>query len=540
MSSRRDRELRPAPRADLEFGTIAGLVRTNAARRGDALAVVDGDLRWTHAELARAVHGSGAAALAAGVGPGDRVAVWAPNSGTWVAAALGAVSVGAVLVPLSTRFMGAEAAHVVTKARPDLLFTVTDFLGRDQVAMLEAELPPERRPRTTVVLRGDVPDGCIAWGEYLDGGRAVADADVDAAQAAVDPGQPSDMFFTSGTTGFPKGVLAAHGQVLRANALFMWSVGVEEGDRVLCVNPLFHGFGYKAALLGTLALGGATFLEPMFEAGRVLRLIETERLTVVPAPPTVFSDLLEHPDRDEHDLSSLHRAFTGATNVPPTLIDRMRSELGIATVTTAYGQTEATTLAFTTIEDDPEDIKTWAGRAIEDVELKIVDDDGAELPRGEPGEIVARGFIVMLGYFEDEEGTRAAVDADGWLHTGDIGVMDERGFVRVTDRKKDMYISGGLNVYPAEVENLLCRHEAVAAAAVVGVADQRLGEVGAAYVVPRRGTTVDPADLVTWARTVMSNYKVPRHVRLVDQLPVNAGGKVLKTELRARWKQEAP
>jgi acyl-CoA synthetase (AMP-forming)/AMP-acid ligase II len=530
--------LGPPPRADLEFGTIAGMLERNAELRPDATAVVDGDRRLSFADLATAVSDSCRAAMAAGIEVGDRFSVWAPNSLEWVVSAFGAISAGGVLVPLSTRFQAREAAHIVGRTRPKVLFTVSDFLGRDHVGMLRSRLAPVDMPGTVVVMSGEVPDGCIAWDDHLVGGEVVTEATARARAESLRSDDVSDIFFTSGTTGQPKGVLATHAQVLRANALFMWSVGVVEGDRVLCVNPLFHGFGYKAALLGSLALGASSYLEPVFDATRVLQLIERERLTVVPAPPTVFSDLIDHPDRERFDLGSLHRAFTGATNVPPALITRILDVLGFATVTTAYGQTEATTLAFTTIEDDPADITVWAGRAIDGVELRIVDDDGVEVPRGTPGEIVGRGFIVMKGYFEDEAGTRDAIDADGWLHTGDIGVMDERGFVRVADRKKDMFIVGGLNVYPAEVENLLSHHDDIAAIAVIGVPDDRLGEVGVAYVVPRRGASLDPEQVQEWSRREVANYKVPRHVRIVDSLPVNASGKVLKTELRELWATE--
>jgi acyl-CoA synthetase (AMP-forming)/AMP-acid ligase II len=233
-------------------------------------------------------------------------------------------------------------------------------------------------------------------------------------------------------------------------------------------------------------------------------------------------------------------AVTGAAAVPVEMIRRMREELTFETIITAYGLTEATgTVSACRADDDAETIATTSGRAIPDTEVRVVDDDGNEVPRGEPGEIVVRGYNVMKGYFDDPEETAKAIDAAGWLHTGDIGVMDDRGYLRITDRKKDMFIVGGFNAYPAEIEGMLLRHPAIAQAAVVGVPDERLGEVGYAFVVPRPGATVDPDEVVEWAKGQMANYKVPRAVDVVDALPLNASGKVLKFELRARARAAA-
>jgi acyl-CoA synthetase (AMP-forming)/AMP-acid ligase II len=226
---------------------------------------------------------------------------------------------------------------------------------------------------------------------------------------------------------------------------------------------------------------------------------------------------------------------TGAAAVPVTLVQRLRDEMTFETIITGYGLTESTgTTAMCRHDDDPETIANWSGRAIPDTELRIVDGDGNELPRGEPGEVVTRGYHVMRGYFEEPDETASTIDADGWLHTGDIGVMDDRGYVRITDRTKDMFIVGGFNAYPAEIENLLLQNDQLSLAAVVGVPDERMGEVGVAYVVPRPGVSVDPDELIAWAKGHMANYKVPRRVEVVDELPLNASGKVLKYELRER------
>jgi acyl-CoA synthetase (AMP-forming)/AMP-acid ligase II len=256
---------------------------------------------------------------------------------------------------------------------------------------------------------------------------------------------------------------------------------------------------------------------------------------MLPGPPTLYQSILNEPSRG--DLSSLRLAVTGAAPVPVELIKRMRTELTFSTILTAYGLTESTgVVTMCRPEDDAQTISNSSGRAIPDVEVRIVDDDNKEVSPGEPGEIVVRGYNVMLGYYEDPEATAETIDADGWLHTGDIGVMDDRGYVRITDRKKDMFIVGGFNAYPAEIENELLAHQAVAQAAVVGIPDERMGEVGCAFVVPRSGESIDAEELISWARDRMANYKVPRRVEVVESLPLNASGKVLKYELRDRVK----
>ncbi|HEX5946884.1 MAG TPA: AMP-binding protein, partial [Acidimicrobiales bacterium] len=243
--------------------------------------------------------------------------------------------------------------------------------------------------------------------------------------------------------------------------------------------------------------------------------------------------ILDHPDLDRYDLSTLRLAVTGAATVPVEMIRRMASELTFRTIVTGYGLTESTGIAtMCRHTDDPETIANTAGRPIPDIEVLVVGEDGTPLPAGQPGEVVVRGYTVMAGYFGDEAATAATIDADGWLHTGDIGVFDEAGNLKITDRTKDMFIVGGFNAYPAEIENILMTHPAVGQVAVIGVPDERMGEVARAVVVPRAGATVDPAELVAWSREQMANYKVPRSVEVVDALPLNASGKVLKYVLR--------
>jgi acyl-CoA synthetase (AMP-forming)/AMP-acid ligase II len=544
------------PRADLRWPTIPSVLTDVAGRLGGREAIVDQDgaggfRTWTWNDVADQTERAAAAFLAAGIERGDRVAIWAPNCAEWVVALVGLQSVGAVLVPLNTRYKGAEAADIMERSRARILVTVDGFLGNHYPAMLAGHALPHLE--RIVVLRAGDGDGAggaesgaavptETWEAFLASGTA---AGVTAQQVAdrrdrVLPTDTADLLFTSGTTGRPKGVICNHSQVLRTVATWANVVGLNQDDRYLAINPFFHSFGYKAGIVAWLVTGSVLVPMPVFDVPEAMRLIAEQRISMIPGPPTLYQTILNHPERAALDSSTLRLAVTGAASVPVSLIEQMRTDLGFDTVITAYGLTEA--CGFATMcrrGDDAVTIATTSGRAMPGIEVQVVDDDGTSRPPGEAGEVVIRGYNVMAGYFENPEATAETIDADGWLHTGDVGVMDDRGYLKITDRKKDLFISGGFNAYPAEIENLLLDHPHIAQVAVVGVPDERLGEVGAAFVVAATGTTPDPAEIVAWAREHMANYKVPRTVRVVDALPFNAGGKVMKFELREQLAQEA-
>ncbi len=520
--------------------TIPAVLDRAAERYPDGEALVDGDLRLTFPQLAAAADEAARALVAWGVEPGDRVALWAPNIAEWVVAALGAYRAGAVVVTVNTRFKGQEAAHVLRTADARLLLTVTDFLDTDYVALLDgAEAPPALEQ--VVVLRGPVPGGregrapAIAWGDLLARAGETAPEVTAARAAAIDPDDVGTVIFTSGTTGAPKGAMLRHGAAVRAYTAWTDIVGLREGDRYLIVNPFFHCFGLMAGIVASLVRGATIVPHPVFDVPSVMRRVDEEGITMLPGAPAIYQTILDHPELASFDLSTLRLAVTGSATVPVEMIRRMREELTFRTIVTGYGLTESTGIAtMCRHDDDLETIATTAGRAIPGVEVLVVDEAGKEVPRGEPGEVVIRGYNLMAGYFGDAAATGETIDGDGWLHSGDVGVMDDNGNLRITDRTKDMFIVGGFNAYPAEIENMMMRHPAVGQVAVIGVPDDRLGEVGKAYVVPRAGATVDPAEVVAWCREEMANYKVPRSVEVVDALPLNATGKVLKYVLRER------
>jgi acyl-CoA synthetase (AMP-forming)/AMP-acid ligase II len=512
--------------------TIPALLLRAAGQFGDREALVDGSSRWTFADLEDAVLRCAGAMIAAGVGPGDRVAVWAPNGRLFVVAALGAVSAGAVLVPLNTRFKSEEAGWILAKSRAKLLVTDDGFLGNDYVAMARAA---DSSSLSEIVTPNG--SGCLSWAKFLGRASEVPRGAVLDRARSVSADDASDMFFTSGTTGRPKGVVTTHGQNVRVYEAWANGVGLRPGDRYLVVNPMFHTFGYKAGLLASLIQGATIVSQPVFDAAGAIRLIASERVTVLPGPPTLYASLLDHPARSGRDLSSLRLAVTGASVVPVALVERMRAEL-FREVIIAYGLTES--CGTVTIGDphaDPETASRTVGRAIAGTEVIIGAPDGSmstagPVPHGQSGEVLVRGYNVMRGYFEDSAATARAIDPAGWLHTGDIGTLDPDGNLRITDRLKDMFVVGGFNAYPAEIEQAITRNEKVAEAAVVGVPDARLGEVGRAFVVPRPGVTVTEEEIVAFCRERLANFKVPRSVRVVAELPRNGAGKVLKFRLR--------
>jgi acyl-CoA synthetase (AMP-forming)/AMP-acid ligase II len=482
--------------------------------------------RLTFGELRAEVRQAAAAMIGLGIGPGDRVAIWSPNTWHWVVACLATHYAGAIVVPLNTRYTAAEATDILARTAAPLLITMGEFLGADKSADLDRTELPALRHIVRVPVDGTgaaaaATSGTGTWDEFVSLGRDF-DA-VDARAAAVRPDDVSDILFTSGTTGRSKGVLCAHRQSLNASAAWASCGKITSGDRYLCINPFFHNFGYKAGILACLQTGATLIPQLTFDPERAMRAVQEHRITVLPGPPTIYQTLLDHPARADYDLTSLRFAVTGAATVPVVLIERMQSELDIDIVLTAYGLTEAA--GFGTMcrpDDDAVTVATTCGRPMAGFELRI----------GDQGEVLLRGPNVMLGYLDDPAATAAAIDSDGWLHTGDVGSVDEAGNLRITDRLKDMYICGGFNVYPAEVEQVLTRLDGVADVAVIGVPDARLGEVGKAFIVLRPGAELDERQVIAYTREHLANFKAPRSVAFVAGLPRDPGGKVLKTQLR--------
>ncbi len=565
--------------------TIPAALASAAGQFGGGLAVAEpGGQRLTYSELHEQVVAVAAALVAAGVEPGDRVAIWSPNTHHWVLAALAAQTAGATLVPVNTRFTGAEALDVIGRSRASVLFVAGPFLGTDRLAALrEADLaeagqldrlrlvvsipveagatPADPAAATTTAAAataGGATTGSAGWpnATVLDwtgllSWAAQAPAGLAAERAAaISADDVSDILFTSGTTGRSKGAMSSHRQALAVAAAWAECGQVTGDDRYLVLNPFFHSFGYKAGILVCLLTGATIVPQLVYDPEQAMRLIETERITILPGAPTIYQTILDHPARAEHDLSSLRLAVTGAAVVPVALVERMQAELSFDTVLTAYGLTEAVVVTMCRAGDPPRTVATTSGRATAGFEIRIAgavaaggdaneavgaDADGAGSEGAGSdgaGEILLRGPNVMLGYLDDQAATKEAIDEDGWLHTGDVGRLDGDGYLTITDRLKDMYICGGFNVYPAEVEQVLARLDGVAESAVIGIPDTRLGEVGKAFIVTRPGQELTEADVLAHCRERLANFKVPRQVEFRSGLPRNPSGKPLKRLLR--------
>jgi len=505
------------------------VVADAAAAHGQRIAIADGDVHISYTQLDTLRREAARAFVAAGLEKGDRIGIWAPNIYQWIVAAVGAQSVGCVLVPLNTRYKGSEAAYVLNASGARMLFTVGDFLGVCYPDMLADQgLPSLER---TVTLDGDV-DGCQSWDDFLAAGESVNPAEVDERAEALSPDDTLDILFTSGTTGNPKGVVTCHGQNIRTFEIWSDTIGLRADDNYLIIAPFFHSFGYKAGWLAAIIRGARILPVLSFDLDTVMQQIQEDKVSMLPGPPTIYQSLLAHPRRGEYDLSSLRLASTGAAPVPVELVRQMREDLGFDVVVTAYGLTECCgVMTICRPDDSAEIISHSSGRAMDGIEVKLVDPEGNTVPPNEKGEIWCRGFNVMQHYFENEEATAETISADGWLKTGDVGVMDENGYVDITGRIKEMFIVGGFNCYPAEIENALCDMPGIARAAVVGVPDERMGEVAKAYLVKDAGAEVDEEAVIAWSRDNMANYKVPRSVVFLEELPMNAGGKVVKSQL---------
>ncbi|WP_170799476.1 FadD3 family acyl-CoA ligase [Stutzerimonas stutzeri] len=513
--------------------TLPQLMFAAAQVHAGRVALEQGERHIDYRELPDQVLAVTRGLMAVGIEAGDRVAIWAPNGIDWVLLALGLQCAGAVLVPLNTRMKGAEAADILARSGTRLLFVEGQFLGADYPAMLAPHRPASLEQVVTLDSTAAAATD-LTLAELRTRGE---DIPLEAARAralAVRPDDLSDLLYTSGTTGKPKGVMNAHGQSLRAFSEYVRIIGLRPGDRYLIVNPFFHSFGYKAGWL-TCLLAGATILpHPVFDAEAIFERVARERITVLPGPPALYLSMLAHPRLESADLGSLRIAVTGASTIPPQLIERIRNELGCSVVTTAYGLTECGGLATICDPREPaEIIAATSGQPIRGTEVRIVDPHNRPLLADENGEICLRGFHVMQGYFDDPAATAEAIDAEGWLHTGDVGSLDASGNLRITGRLKDMFIVGGFNCYPAEIEAALGEHPDIALVAVLGIPDARMGEVGCACVVRKAGATLDEDELIAWSRERMANYKVPRRVVFYEQLPTNASNKIDKLKLAA-------
>ncbi|MEO5641122.1 MAG: AMP-binding protein [Sphingomicrobium sp.] len=514
-------------------GSLFAGFATAATRWPGRIAIRDNGRDTSFAALHAASREAARALVALGIERGDRVAIWAVNHTDWIVAGLAIQAAGAVLVPLSTRLRAGEVASIIDRAEVRLLFCDPGYGSYDFVTRIAEEAP---RSLERMIVFGDVALApALSWSDFLETAPRFLDQQLDARIAAIGNDDLADIIFTSGTTGTPKGVPMTNSQsMIACAAQHRCVLQFQQGDVFAVTFPFAHNAGYRAGWQAALLHGVTIIPVRTYDPLALLTLIERERVTILPAVPTIFQMILDHPERGRFDLSSLRVAATGATTIPIALIEAMQTEFGATAVRTGYGLTEcAGSVTATRPGDDAATIALTTGRPLDNLEVILLDLVREPVPIGETGEIAVRGPQVMREYYRDEAATAAAFTAEGYFLTGDIGRFDATGNLAITDRLKDMYIVGGFNTYPAEVEQQLARIAGVQEAAVIGVADERLGQVGHAFLVAQADAGLDETTVLDWCRRQMANYKVPRGVTFVDALPRTPSGKVSKVELRA-------
>jgi len=527
MSSTVTESYWPASRApEVIDVTVGDLLRQAADEVPDRLALVDGGAplesrrRWTYAELL-AYSERVARALLQRFEPGERIAVYSSNCPEWVVLHHGASLAGLQVVPLNPAYKRVEAEVMLRNARVAGIFYEERYRDND-IAILVAELQ-----QSLEHIRG-----AYRLTELESFADSVGDAATELPTVA--PGDVLHVQFTSGTTGIPKGALLHHRGLVNSARFIAERAGFPDGGVWINAMPMFHSGGLATSRIGCLSKQGTFVLAPGFEAGQMLELIESERGNTSLVVPTMILAMLGHESFPTRDLSSLTTLLSGATAVPAALVHRAKSEMGCR-FAILFGQTEVSgVVTGTRLDDSIEDQAETLGQALPHAELKIADPvDGSIVPLGTSGEICVRGYQTMIGYLDMPEETRAALDADGWLHMGDLGVMDERGYVRITGRLKDVIIRGGMNLYPREIEDVIFDHPAVAQVSVVGVPDEKFGEIVAAVIIPADAAAPpSPDELKAYCRERLARHKAPAIWFIVDAFPLTASGKVQKFMLQ--------
>lgn len=520
--------------------TIGQALRDAAQAWGGELALVSRHqrIRWTWAELDIEVDRIATGLLDRGVAKGDRVGIWAPNCAEWTVLQFATARIGAILVTINPAYRTSEVEYALNKVGCTFLVTAASFKTSDYIAMLR-ELGSAKLP----MLRGMVAlgDAAHAGFEPWDALRAEPDhARLSAVDATLSQNDPINIQFTSGTTGFPKGATLTHRNILNNGHFTARTIKLGVRDRICIPVPLYHCFGMVVGNLAALASGAAmVYPGEAYDPRTALEAVQAEGCTALYGVPTMFITILAQPDLDDYDVSTLRTEIMAGSPCPVTTMRHVMDRLNMTEVTIGYGMTETSPLTTQTATDDPiEERVGTVGRVHPHAEAKIVGLDGEVLPIGEQGEYCSRGYAVMLGYWDDPAKTAEAIDADGWMHSGDLATMDENGYIRITGRIKDMIIRGGENIYPREIEEFLLTHPAVQDAQVFGVADEKFGEEVCAWVIARAGEDLGPDDVLAHCKGRIAHYKVPRHIRIVQTFAMTVTGKAQKFEMRKMMEAE--
>ncbi|AJE03834.1 AMP-binding protein [Geobacter pickeringii] len=532
----------------LEF-TVGGLLDAVAARfpDTDALVYVDRGIRYSYRQFNEVCRQVAKGLLGLGIRKGDHVSIWAYNVPEWVILQFATAKIGAVLVTVNTNYKSAELEYILKQSDSTALFLVKSFKDTDYVATLN-EVVPELQGaqpgmlssatlpflKHVVFIGEETPGGMINFERIMALARDVSDEELAAAERSLDCREVINMQYTSGTTGFPKGVMLTHHNIVNNGFNIGECMKFTEKDRLCIPVPFFHCFGCVLGVMACVTHGSTMVPVELFDPLAVLRTIEQERCTAVHGVPTMFIAELEHPDFPKFDLTSLRSGIMAGSPCPIEVMKRVIRDMHAAEITIAYGQTESSPVITQTRTDDPIELRVaTVGRALPDVEVKIADiETGAVLPPGKQGELCTRGYLVMKGYYKMPDETARAIDAEGWLHTGDLAVMDENGYCKITGRIKNMIIRGGENVYPREIEEYLYTHPKISDVQVYGVPDRKYGEQVMAAVIVKKGVELSEEEVREFCRGKIANYKIPRYVKFVDSYPMTASGKIQKFKLR--------
>lgn len=514
----------------------------------DALVYVDRNIRYSYKQFNQLCRQAAKAFMNIGIKKGDKVAIWANNYPEWIITMFATAKIGAILVTVNTSYKIFEAEYLLKQSDSSTLILMDGFKDSDYVGIINklcptlidsapGELKSEKLPFLKNVIHIDstpTPDGMFNWDDLMKKGDCVSDEELDTVQYSLDPHDVINMQYTSGTTGFPKGVMLTHYNVLNNGYFIGEKMKFTYQDRLCIPVPFFHCFGCVLAILACVT--HCTTMVPIdsFNPVAVMRSVETEKCTAVHGVPTMFIFILEHPDFEKYDLSSLRTGIMAGSPCPTEIMKLAMEKMGMHEIVITYGQTEASPACTMTSTDDPVERRvSTVGKAMPAIECKIVDPETNEtLPPGVPGEFCARGYNIMKGYYKMEEATKAVIDSEGWLHSGDLATVDEDGYYKIVGRVKDMIIRGGENIYPREIEELLYTCPEVKDVQVVGVPSKALGEEIMAYVILKEGSTATEEDIMQFVRDNMARHKVPKYVAFITELPMTASGKIQKYKLR--------
>lgn len=535
--------------AELIRKTVGELLAEKALQIPDheALVYPDRGLKYTYQEFNDVCEKVAKGLIALGIEKGENVAVWASNIPEWVSLQFGTGKMGAVLVTVNTNYRSAELEYLLRQSDATTLFLIEDFKGNSYIdtiyelcpeleTSLPGQLDSKRLPllKNVVVFSDKKYNGAYNWSDVLEMAEKVDDNELKARTADLAPDDVINMQYTSGTTGFPKGVMLTHSNLTNNGYNIAACMKLTKQDRLCIPVPFFHCFGCVIGTLAAVSVGATMVPIQEFDPEVVLRTVEQEKCTALHGVPTMFISELNHPNFENYDLSTLRTGVMAGSNCPVEVMKNVMNKMNMTEITICYGQTESSPVITQTRTDDPVELRVeTVGRALPNVEVKIVQPGTTtELPVNQQGELCTRGYHVMKGYYENPDATREAIDQEGWLHTGDLAVMDENGYCRITGRLKDMIIRGGENIYPREIEEFLYTHPKVLDAQVVGVPDEKYGEETMAWIILKEGVTATSDEIKEYFKGKLSHHKIPRHIFFTDSYPMTASGKIQKFKLR--------